>query len=316
MANKEIYQKGKITTLDYGQGFPIFDLNTKAVKYAEMQQIQDLIDNATVSGNSRVFWATYLITDATATAETMIPTAIFDGATLAAGNIILRNATTDKVNNGLWVVQSTGNAIRYNKADSGYGLGRSLTHIRYNGGTNAEGRWYYCITHEPNIDVDSVDFERIYLPNQGLSTTDNVQFATLKSGNVAGGNYSEFEADGTLKFNGNATCYLDAIVPFIYKGGSGEANFATFVGGIKSLQFLTNDFVAFQNTEAPHDYKEGSEIEIHLHWGVNQALIAGNKVQWRLELAFANTINGINTGTIFCDPATPTVFGSKTIDVE
>jgi hypothetical protein len=39
-------------------------------------------------------------------------------------------------------------------------------------------------------------------------------------------------------------------------------------------------------------------------------------VQWRLELAFANTINGINTGTIFCDPATPTVFGSKTIDVE
>jgi hypothetical protein len=200
-ANKEIYQKGKIDNLDYGWGVPAFDLETKAVKYAEIQQIQDLIDDATVSGNSRVFWATYLITDATATAETMIPTAIFDGATLAAGNIILRNATTDKVNNGLWVVQSTGNAIRYNKADTGYGLGRSLTHIRYNGGTNAEGRWYYCITHEPNIGVDSVDFERIYLPNQGLSTTDSPTFAGVTIGNET--DYVTIDETGIKRF-GNA----------------------------------------------------------------------------------------------------------------
>jgi hypothetical protein len=416
--------------------------------------------NISVTNNNRIFYATFLITDATAVAGTMIVGAVFNGATLVAGNIVLRNATTDKVNNGLWTIQTTGSAVRYVNANSGFGLGRSLTHIRYNGGINTAGQWYYCTTHEPNVGTDSVDFERVYLPNQSLSTTDSPNFAGItidgvgiysesdnieinyglyrrlvidefknlsdkqdkvadvsdteigylngvtsniqgqlgelynaiptkadiaspaftgyvevpnlrispspygsynptydlllesyhstpietSSGTYAKGylygrsgfvfdnilgttrlgttkigtstNYTEFEADGTLKFNGTATCYLDAVVPFCYKGGTGEANFDTFVGGIKNLKFLVGDFVAFQNTEAPHDYKEGSEIEIHLHWAVNQAMIAGDKVKWKLELAFANPINGVNTGTIFCDPATPTVFGTKTIEIE
>jgi len=133
---------------------------------------------------------------------------------------------------------------------------------------------------------------------------------TVQIGDPTLTNFTFFEADGMLSFHGTATCYLDAIVPFIYKGGAGEAILATFVGGVRQLKFLVADFIDINNTEAPHDYKEGSGLELHLHWSNNSAMIAGDKVQWKLECAFANVINGVNTGTIFCDPATPTVFGT------
>ena len=67
------------------------DLRTAISNYA--------ISQNPVTNNNRIFYATFLITDATAVAGTMIVGAVFDGATLAAGNIVLRNATTDKVNN-------------------------------------------------------------------------------------------------------------------------------------------------------------------------------------------------------------------------
>jgi hypothetical protein len=149
-----------------------------------------------------------------------------------------------------------------------------------------------------------------------ITTTGLGTFGTSKFGDVIGGNYSEFESDGTFKMNGNATVYMDAIVSFIYKGGAGEAVLATYIGGVRQLKFLVNDFIDINNTEAPHDYKEGTGVELHLHWTNNSAMIAGDKVQWKLECAFANIINGTNTGTIFCDPANPTVFGTKTFTVE
>ena len=165
-------------------------------------------------------------------------------------------------------------------------------------------------------------------PDQGVNTTSSPTFAgltvstnalsakTAKFGDGGTANYSEFEADGTLKFNGTATCFLDVVIPILYKGGAGEAALDTLVGGIKNLQFDVNKFTYFDNAEAPHDYKEGSEIELHLHWTVKTALVEGDKVNWQLEFAMANVNNGTNTDVLFCDPANPTVFGTKTITKE
>lgn len=129
-------------------------------------------------------------------------------------------------------------------------------------------------------------------------------------------NYTSTESDGTLVFTGDATVYKDAIVNFIYSGGTGEAKLDTYIGGVKQLKFLTNDLVYLSNTEAPHDWDEASAIELHLHWMVKNALIAGDKVRWQLEYAVANIVANGNTNTLFCDPANPTVFGSRTVTVE
>jgi len=297
------------------------DLRTAISNYAASQN--------PVTNNARLFDCSYRLNgdyapgDIIAGATTLTGTG---GGALFAGQVVLRFHTDNQKYNGLYLVQSGGAAaIRYSKANTGGLLMYSVA--MPNAGTY-KGKWYKCTNLAAVIDVDPVNYTEVFTPQQGLETTDSPTFAgltisadplsakTAKFGDGGTTNYSEFEANGTLKFNGDATCYLDAVVPFCYKGGTGEANFDTFVGGIKNLKFLVGDFVAFQNTEAPHDYKEGSEIEIHLHWAINQAMIAGDKVKWNLELAFANPINGVNTGTIFCDPATPTVFGTKTIEIE
>ena len=93
---------------------------------------------------------------------------------------------------------------------------------------------------------------------------------TTDIGDIAGGNYSTFESDGTLKFNGNATVFKD-LYPSSVSVGSGvnAASFTSYNGAnlyayefvgtgvqLKSLQ------LGFQLN---HDYKEGSDIVPHLH---------------------------------------------------
>lgn len=147
------------------------------------------------------------------------------------------------------------------------------------------------------------------IPTHKLDVNGTSRFGTSS-------NYSSTEDDGTFVMVGDATVYKDAIVSFIYSGGTGEAKLDTYIGGIKQLKFLTNDLVYLSNTEAPHDWDEATEIEIHLHWMVKNALIAGDKVRWQLEYAVANIVANGNTNTLFCDPANPTVFGSRTVIVE
>ena len=110
--------------------------------------------------------------------------------------------------------------------------------------------------------------------------------------------------------------YADAPMAFSLKGTGDEASINTFVGGIKQFKFDIGKVLYINNTEAPHDYKYGTGIEIHLHWMIKNNLIAGDKVKWQFEFAIGNVVNGVNEMTILCDPDNPTVFGAKTIDVE
>lgn len=158
------------------------------------------------------------------------------------------------------------------------------------------------------------DFNEIKtIVNANCTQTDSIKtYGLLKLAKVGSSiNYSEIEADGTLKFNGTSTVYKDVVVPLLYKGGAGEASLDDLAGGIKNLQFDVNKYTNLENAEAPHDWKEGSEIELHLHWAVKTALSAGDKVRWEIETAFANANNGTNTGTIFCNLAAPTIFGTR-----
>ncbi len=256
-----------------------------------------------VYNNNKIFYATFMIDDASAVSGTMTNGATFytGSMTLATGNIILRNASTDKVNNGLWVVQATGAAIRYDKANTGALLGRSYTIIRYAGGTSFAGNWYYCTNGEPNVGSDAIDFEQKFLQNQSLDTTSLATFGTAKIGNIAGGNYTEFEADGTLLGHGDATCYMDVIIPMFLRGVAAEPEAIAFpLNGI-GLQprFRVNDILTLQNAEAPHDWEEGSEIEIHMHYSNGSEDTTDRYIKFTLEYAIANMVANGNTGTRF-----------------
>lgn len=264
--------------------------------------IQDyILTLADSTNNARVFFAKWRLNgdyDASKMTDGANGLTGLGAGYLASGQVVLRyHATLNTQLNGLWEVQATGSAVRYSKANTADLLYRCLVMVQAG---DFSGEYYTCTNFAVNFEVDGVDFSQLYLNGKFGTATD----------------FSEFEADGTLKFNGAATVFKDVVVPFLYKGGAGEAVLATFVGGIKNLQFDVGKFVYLENAEAPHDYKEGSAIELHIHWAVNSALTAGDKVQWQLECAFANMINGTNTGTIFCNPATPTVFGTKTMTVE
>lgn len=59
--------------------------------------------------------------------------------------------------------------------------------------------------------------------------------------------------------------------------------------GVKIPEFTTLDELSFV-TQMPHDYKEGSDYKVHLHWTPHSRGVAedGNTVNWRVDLSIAN----------------------------
>ncbi|HDY68452.1 MAG TPA: hypothetical protein ENH85_11750 [Candidatus Scalindua sp.] len=111
-----------------------------------------------------------------------------------------------------------------------------------------------------------------------------------------GTNYSKFEADGTLEFNGTAVVWEDLrIVPgaFEFAGASDPTLQNWQPGGsgttFKIYKFKENDEVFF-TCQLPHTYKEGTDILAHLHWTPADR---GNEegtavVAWKLDYSWAN----------------------------
>jgi hypothetical protein len=77
------------------------------------------------------------------------------------------------------------------------------------------------------------------------------------------------------------------------------------VFGLRFSPLARND--AFFNMELPHHYKQGSNIQAHLHWFAPDAN-AGNVV-WEFEYIIANRIGGIYGNTTLVTPVTLAVPG-------
>lgn len=136
------------------------------------------------------------------------------------------------------------------------------------------------------------------------------QGGTGAFGDVGGGDYSEFEADGTLKFNGAATVWKDLIIAAAnLRPGASPPSFAVFSGGVYAFRFddaQTNELHGA--VELQHDYKEGTDLYFHIHWSPSTTN-TGN-CRWGLEYTVVNP-----AGTF---PATDTqyvaVAGSGTVN--
>jgi hypothetical protein len=110
-------------------------------------------------------------------------------------------------------------------------------------------------------------------------------------GDIAGGNYTRFESDGTLVSVGNATTTDDIFMPVVPKTtGVGKPTLATFTGNINRYTFAVNDIAEIDTSELIHRWKEGSSVEFHVHWatnGNNDATVRG--VKWEIDYTWANT---------------------------
>lgn len=114
----------------------------------------------------------------------------------------------------------------------------------------------------------------------------------LKYGGTSA-NYSYFESDGTLVFNGDATVWNDWNLSrdFTPVAGVGVPTRNTLLGNIVKDQFAVNDALQYQSTELLHDWKEGSDLQVHIHWatgGLNDATVRG--VKWEIEYTVCNPI--------------------------
>lgn len=98
-----------------------------------------------------------------------------------------------------------------------------------------------------------------------LTVTSTIQALTGKFGNSS--DYSEFEADGTLKFNGNATVFDDVIGSALRLSVVGVGLAVNNVEN--TLDYSTasdlNDY-AYDNYQFSHKRKLGTRIYPHVHW--------------------------------------------------
>jgi uncharacterized protein (UPF0333 family) len=95
--------------------------------------------------------------------------------------------------------------------------------------------------------------------------------STPQFGDPINGDYTEFEEDGTVKFNGGATVWDDiSLSGLSFTPGTAAApDVIDFVNeNCLVFGFDGNNTTErlYLTTELKHDYLEGSDIEFHIHW--------------------------------------------------
>lgn len=120
---------------------------------------------------------------------------------------------------------------------------------------------------------------------------------TFNVGNVAGGNYTEFEADGTLEMHGTATVWRDELGDLLQFQSTGAGVSVSTTEA--SIEFTTgcnatNDYV-FGNVQLNHDRLNGAVIQPHLHWWQ----VENNEPHWLLKYRWQK--NGSSKVTAWTD---------------
>lgn len=123
----------------------------------------------------------------------------------------------------------------------------------------------------------------------GTETSQTIKNKINDSTNKYGGstNYSDFEADGTLHFTGDATVWKDVMFPMAppKTSGAGNPTLTTYNGNMRGYAFALNDAHDFDPQEMVHDAKVGSTATWHVHWLTRSNDGTDRTVKWQLEYA-------------------------------
>jgi len=193
----------------------------------------------------------------------------------------------------------------------------------------------YTLSHDSFADY--VANEHIDWTNttQNLSTTGNITISgtglipTIRGSDlfISGvgkfgdsTNNTEFEADGTTKFNGNATVWNDYVTPLTKATFGGAANDPTLTkifddgaasGGVWALVFGDGDEVLV-TVQMPHGWKEGSTIYPHIHFITLTDVTPTDNFAIEFEYTWCNQIEDFaaNTTLVTVDDI-PTLVNSQ-----
>ena len=139
--------------------------------------------------------------------------------------------------------------------------------------------------------------------NPGVDYTNGVMVnsigaATGKVGAIGSGNYTEFEADGTMVAKGNATVWDDSQMPATaFRNAAAAFTLDVLVGGIYQTRFDLND-EAQMSLRLPHSMKENSAIAPHIHLVNKTAIGATNyNVSFEFEYGWSNNTAAFSSTT-------------------
>jgi len=141
--------------------------NIKIVSEKALKEFIEAYVSATVYLDKDVVAATTANIDIT---TDLVNGDVLDGITLSTGDYVLVKDQSDRLENGVRVVQSSGVATRAPEMDA---AGEFLSvAVVVNGGTVNGGKTFKCVTEVTTVDTDDVVFESIYDydPYHGSST--------------------------------------------------------------------------------------------------------------------------------------------------
>ena len=81
---------------------------------------------------------------------------------------------------------------------------------------------------------------------------------------------------------------LAPIMLIVSRVGANAPTLAQFKDGVYQYTFDATNDVVYGATEVTHSYKEGTDIEVHVHWATNGLEATEKFVKWSVEYAIAN----------------------------
>lgn len=175
------------------------------------------------------------------------------------------------------------------------GMFRALDGVSLAPSTGTGINIYYQINNGYISSIDSAT--SAYKPLNYRASDHNFQQGTMSIGDKSGGNYASFNTIGEIRLYGDATQWEDLRVPVnaTSKGGSKDPDFAkAFDNGAGSQGVFTQYFdpsteeELYFEAQLPHAWKQGSDIEAHIHWIPDGNGGAGEDVCWGLEYTWAD----------------------------
>lgn len=119
-------------------------------------------------------------------------------------------------------------------------------------------------------------------------STDDIRFAvggsasgyTTFAGNATDGDYIAFAGDGEVSLHGTARVTREFIIPLTGFNHSGTKPTETILGNYIGYAFGIND-LAYASFETPSDWDASADINILIHWYINEAYAANSgEVKW------------------------------------
>jgi hypothetical protein len=110
--------------------------------------------------------------------------------------------------------------------------------------------------------------------------------------------YTQIETDGTIKFVGAATVWQDIDFPIIIRTtGANIPTLATLKGNITAPQWGVNDFSVCEGQEMIHAWREGSEVQWHVHVVTGGTDTSDRYIRFEIEWTWAAFNGALPTTT-------------------